>query len=287
MARQGDAAQPTNHDARNAEEGSFQTHLHTNHPAHFVQREEVRTAAAAAYVASEIPPVMAAATEYPSESRQHEDAGSEGRDACTRHAQRRNAQFAVYQDIIADDVQDVCRYHDVHGRAGVRDAVGKLLEGIEQHDEHQRRELQKVIGADEGQKLGRLPQAVDIEIEDAHDEGQQDAYAAVGNQAVFQQLPDAELVAPPEALPHEWGQPVRESQAKKDGDIEGAVYERSSSQVERVVTPHHDIVRQPHHHDADLPDDDGNADADKFFVMCAVLCNKCPHGCILFLLVQR
>ena len=132
----GDAAQPTNHDARNAEEGSFQTHLHTNHPAHFVQREEVRTAAAAAYVAGEIPPVMAAATEYPSESRQHEDAGNEGRNACTRHAQRRNAQFAVYQDVVADDVQDVCRYHDVHGRAGVRDAVSKLLEGIEQHDEH-------------------------------------------------------------------------------------------------------------------------------------------------------
>lgn len=75
---------------------------------------------------------------------------------------------AVNQGVVQDDVDQVADEQNPHGRPRVHDAVGELLESVEQQDEDERAEQDEVIRLDQGDEFGRLVQVVDVEEQYGH-----------------------------------------------------------------------------------------------------------------------
>ena len=94
------------------------------------------------------------------------------------------------------------------GSAGIHDAVGELLEGIEQQDEDERGEYDQIVGFDQRDQFGRLVEFFDVEEQDGHRQCEDDGDREIGEQGVFELAADAGFVVGAEQLADEWRQPV-------------------------------------------------------------------------------
>ena len=67
------------------------------------------------------------------------------------------------------------------------------------------------------------------------------------------------MVVLSEKASHDGRQPVTESRAEDDGQVEHVVHETGCGQFLRTVVPNHQGIGKTQHDDPDLSDDDGNA----------------------------
>ena len=122
----------------------------------------------------------------PSKHHHHHDAGQQRTQPGAQQTQFWHAQLAIYQNVVAHDVQSVAAQQYPHGRLGIRDAVRELLEGIEQHDKQQRHEQHKVVGLNDGYQLIGLPQMLQVQIEHGHHRHLQQRHQRIGHEAATQ-----------------------------------------------------------------------------------------------------
>ena len=57
----------------------------------------------------------------------------------------RESSVSVDEEVVPDDVDDIGGKHDIHGGERVGCPVAELLEGVEQHGEDNREQLQDVV----------------------------------------------------------------------------------------------------------------------------------------------
>ena len=165
--------------------------------------------------------------------------------------------MSVNQYPVAEDVQDVAADEEPHGCLRVGDAVGKLLESIEEQHEDDGDEQHDVIRTHQGEQFLRLAQAMDVQVEDAHDGGQQDADKSVRPKRILQGASHGFLLALAEEASHDGGQPVGETGGKDDDEVEHVVYEAGCGQVFRAMMAYHQCVGKAEDDHAQLADDDG------------------------------
>ena len=139
MRSQSDGAKPSHHDDRQRERSCLHTHFQSYRGA---ERAETSHQLARPSEAEESLTILlhtAFAEEYREKYAHHDDARHQCRYAGTNNTHFGHSHLAVYQYVVADDVEQIARQEYPHRRARLGDTVGELLEGIEQHDEGQRR----------------------------------------------------------------------------------------------------------------------------------------------------
>lgn len=159
---------PADHDGGQGKRSGFHTHLQGERPAHRIELAEVGTVEMRAEKPLSVFAVAGQVKEDANEDRHHQKAREEGGDARTEEAEFRQACRAVNQGVVQDDVDQVADEQNPHGRPRVHDAVGELLESVEQQDEDERAEQDEVIRLDQGDEFGRLVQVVDVEEQYGH-----------------------------------------------------------------------------------------------------------------------
>ena len=147
------------------------------------------------------------------------------------------------------------------------DSVGKLLEGIEKHDEGKRSPENQVIGLDERQQFFRLSQLVEVEIKDSHNDAQEYGYQQIGEQAVFQFASRLFLFATTVERPDDGRESVGETQSEDDGEVEQRIHKAGCRKFRSTVVPDHHGVGESQDDGAQLSDHDGDPEIDKFFVV--------------------
>ena len=210
---------------------------------------------------------MLSPREKEEEDKESSDTRGKGGDARAGQAQLRGTEVSIYQDIITTDVQDVCPQHNPHRRERVGRPVAKLLERIEKHGEDDREKLQDIIRYDVGIQLARLPQHIEVEQKNQHDETQQDTEAEVDAEAVLQHPANLAIFLLRKEIPDDRRQAVGKTHAEDKGQVKEVIDERSRRQFLGAVMPHHDVVSKANDDDTQLAQHDGDAEADGFFDM--------------------
>ena len=160
MGGQGCGANPSHHDARQAEGGRLHAHLQGQRPALLVLINKIVAVDALTEKALPIALVARMHKKQHHQRQTHEHAREHGGQARPKKSHFGAAQMAINEDVVARDVEHVSRNHHHHRRDGVRRPIEELLEGVKADDKGYRHQIDEEIGAHEPQELGWLPQTV-------------------------------------------------------------------------------------------------------------------------------
>ena len=109
VCRQGGSPDPSHHDGAEAERSGLHSHLHGNGPSQFVQVEEVRPVERMVQESFFINMITPGTEKDGGEYDYHHDAGGQCGDSRSQQSHFGHSQFAVDQNVIADDVHHISR----------------------------------------------------------------------------------------------------------------------------------------------------------------------------------
>ena len=182
--------------------------------------------------------------EYAVNDNQHEDARQGGRDAGAQQSELRERAYAVNQQVVSHDVEQVGTDHDPHRRTGVADAVEELFESVEKGLDGYGKHDDDVVRPDFGEKLFGLSHVPQEKVEYPHQQEQHHAQCAVDLKSGFQCLAGILEFSPGVHGAYDRSDGVRITQGKNQHQHHDVVDEACGGQGVRTEMTHHDGVSQ-------------------------------------------
>ena len=267
MGGQGDGAEPSHHDDRQRERSRLHAHLEGDGCA---EREHAAYQLAWPAKAPETLAVGAHALaheEHGEKQAHHDHAREQGGHTGAQHAHLGQPGLTIYKKVVAHNVDEVAREQDPHRRARLGDAVGKLLEGVEQHHKGQRGQQHEVVGAHVGHQLLGLAYVAQVEEEHHQRNHHQQARQGVGQERTAQRIARLRQFASSEEAAHNGREAVGEARGGDDDEVHDVVDKRGRSQLRGAVVPHHHGVGKAQDDHSQLPNHDGQTQGEKRSVM--------------------
>lgn len=257
---QGRRADPADDDAREAEGRGLHAHLQRDGPSQEVELAEVGAVDASPEEALGVGPILPAREEDHHHRHRHDYARGQRAESRSRQSQFGRAELAVDQHPVAEDIEDVAADEHPHRERGVGDAVGKLLEDVEEADEGEGGEQHEVVGLDQRQQFRGLAQVVDGEVEAPHHADDEGGEQQVGTDGVAHHLADALrlLLAVERADGGRDG--IGEAEGEDDDEVDDIVDEGRGSQFAGGMVADHQRVGKGEDDRAELSHHDGDAE---------------------------
>ena len=180
-------------------------------------------------------------------------------DACTQESHLGTGANTVDEQPVAYDVHHVATQQHPHGQLGILDAVGELLEGIEQHLWQNTQREHQQIGSHERDKMCGQSHTVHKQKKHSHNCHQRARHQGVGNKAVFQFAAYKVAVALSQQSAHYRSESVGEPHSRYEHHAHDVVYEARCSQFVCAVVTYHQSISKTHYDSAQLAYHNGYA----------------------------